>query len=296
MSKDKDTAIKSAESVAALRAAAANEACEELRCADYLAKNFLGTKYKLITSIRPQSLLKKVVNSIAPGSYGFAIIRTRHFDNALLREINEGIEQLVLLGAGYDTRGIRYAERLKGTEVYEVDFPGTQQYKRKRLARVVTDVPSNIHYLPLDFNEEPFEAALQKAGFSTGKKTLFLWEGVSYYLPEAVVRGVLNFVSRCAEGSSIVLDYATKAFVNGDHSTHGGKQVAEWLKKINEPFLFGLNANEVTGFISSCGLSVISDLGPEELEHMYLKTRDGKLIGKTLGHVRMVHAKVITTK
>jgi O-methyltransferase involved in polyketide biosynthesis len=101
----------------------------------------------------------------------------------------------------------------------------------------------------------------------------------------------LDFVSSCAAGSSIVFDYAIKGFVNGDTSTYGGKQVAWWLKLIGEPFLFGLDAKEVEAFVTGRKLQMVSDLGPEELEKTYLQTKNGLYLGKTLGHVRMVHAR-----
>jgi O-methyltransferase involved in polyketide biosynthesis len=102
---------------------------------------------------------------------------------------------------------------------------------------------------------------------------------------------VLNFVSSCAPGSSIAFDYAIKSFVDGDTSTYGGKQVARWLKRIREPFLFGLNAEETAGFVARHKLRVVSDLGPEESEQAYLQTKNGLYLGKTFGHVRMVHAR-----
>ncbi|WP_028981596.1 class I SAM-dependent methyltransferase [Sporocytophaga myxococcoides] len=292
MNKQKNNAIRSAETVAALRAATAKEEDILIQCEDYLAKFFIGFKYRLITSIKPQWLLQKIIEAMSPGSYCFAIIRTKFFDEILLKEISGDIEQVVILGAGYDTRGIRFKIHLKKIKVFEVDFPGTQRNKRKKLVHLPEEIPSNIHFIPLDFNERPFHEALMEAGFSKNKRTLFLWEGVSYYLPEKVVVQVLSFISQCAIGSSIVFDYATKDFVNGDHSTHGGKEIAKWLKKIKEPFLFGLNADEISSFLSKINLSVITDCGPEEQENMYLRNRKGKIIGQTLGHVRMVHARI----
>jgi O-methyltransferase involved in polyketide biosynthesis len=74
-------------------------------------------------------------------------------------------------------------------------------------------------------------------------------------------------------------------------STYGSKQVAKWLKKIREPFLFGLDAEETGEFLAKRELRVVSDLGPEELEKAYLQTKNGLYLGKTLGHVRIAHAR-----
>lgn len=289
----KNMAIRSAQTVSALRAIAANETDPAVQCGDYLAKNFLTQEYKLLVQLIPHLLLRSFIHITAPGSYCFMIIRTKHFDQTLLKEINAGIRQVVLLGAGYDTRPLRFADVLKGISIFEVDYPGTQLYKKERLRKTSAVIPGNITFIPLDFNTDPLDKLLIANGFLPQLKTLFLWEGVSYYLPEAVVQQVLTFVSNCAAGSSILFDYATNDFVNGDDSTYGGKQVARWLKKIKEPFLFGMNAGDVSAFIRNCKLSVVSDYGPEEVEKMYLRTTKGRLLGKTLGHVRMVHAQVL---
>jgi methyltransferase (TIGR00027 family) len=212
------TAIQSAETVAALRAMVANESALAIGCEDRLAKHFLGLKYRIVTGIRPQTLLRRIVHLAAPGSYCFAIVRTRHFDEVLLSEIRAGIEQVVFLGAGYDSRAFRFREELKGIRVFEIDHPGTQSRKKRILAKICKESPANLSYIPIDFNQHCFQTALFDHGFSQEKKTLFLWEGVSYYLPQAVVENVLDFVSRRSAKSSIVFDYAIKGFVNGDTS------------------------------------------------------------------------------
>jgi methyltransferase (TIGR00027 family) len=210
----------------------------------------------------------------------------------LLAAVRSGITQLVLLGAGYDSRAFRFARELEVVRIFEVDHPGTQARKKRLLARAGRKAPANVCFIPVDFTRQCFKAALAQHGFSPAKKTLFLWEGVSYYLPQPVVEDVLDFVAGCGPGSSIVFDYATRAFVDGDTSTFGGKQVARWLERIGEPFLFGLDATETGAFLQARGLQLVSDLCPADQERSYLETTDGALIGRTFGHVRMAHARV----
>ena len=197
----------------------------------------------------------------------------------------------MLLGAGYDSRTYRFSSQLRSVRAFEVDHPATQMKKRRILDRTFKDSPPVIAYVPVDFNRDSLEAALLDRGLSRQKKTLFLWEGVSYYLPESVVRRLLMFVSGFSGGSSILFDYAIKDFVDGNHGTFGGRQVARWLHKIKEPFLFGMHPGEAGDFLSSCGLELVSDLGPEELENLYLTTKSGGSLGRMLGHIRMAHAK-----
>lgn len=286
-------AIESAEVMAAVRAVVAGENALAVKCEDHLAKHFLGPKYRIMGSILPQRLLRWIIHLKSPGGYYFIITRTRHFDETLLSEIRSGVEQVVLLGAGYDSRPFRFQEELRQVKVFEIDHPGTQGRKKRLLKRIGLDSPANLRYLPIDFNRNSLQTALLEHGFSRKKKTLFLWEGVSYYLPHPAVKSVLDFVGTCARGSSIVFDYAIRDFVEKDTSTYGGKPIASWLKKIREPFLFGLNANETQQFLARHELHTVSDLGPEDLEVRHLKTKDGGLLGRTLGHLRMVHARAI---
>jgi methyltransferase (TIGR00027 family) len=285
------TAVQSAETMAFLRAVVAGEKKLAVRSEDPLAKHFLGRKYRLLVTVGVQALLKRILEFAVPGSYGFTIARTRHFDEVLLSESRAGIEQLVLLGAGYDSRPFRFRDALRNIGVFEIDHPGTQARKRRMLARIGDSIPANVSYIPVDFNKQSLQEALAEHGVSPRRNTLFLWEGVSYYLPRAVVEGVLDFVGSCAAGSSIVFDYAITAFINGDTSTYGGRQVARWLKKIREPFLFGLDPAETPEFLRARALDAVSDLGPEDLAKTYLKAKDGRSIGMTFGHVRMAHAR-----
>lgn len=175
--------------------------------------------------------------------------------------------------------------------VFEVDHPGTQARKMSILLRSNIEVPKNVQYVPVDFNRDALEAELVKKGFSRNRRTLFLWEGVSYYLPKPVVAGILSFVESCAPGSSIVFDYALRTFVEGDTSTYGGEVVANWLRKIGEPFVFGLNPHETPHFLGECGLKPVYDMSPEDTEARYLARKGGGILRRTLGHVRIVHAR-----
>jgi methyltransferase (TIGR00027 family) len=283
-------AITSAETLATLRAVVANETRLAVTCEDRFAKAFVRAKNRILASVLPQALLKKMFDAAAPGSYCFTIARTKHFDYALLAACRSGVQQVVLLGAGYDSRAFRFKDALAGVTVFEVDHPGTQARKQRILKASFGSLPANLHYAPVDFTRDSLEAALLRNGFERNRRTIFLWEGVSYYLPERAVQSVLDFVVSCAPGSSIMFDYAIQSFVDGDTRTYGGEQVANWLKKIGEPFLFGLDPAETSAFLAARKLRVLSDLGPEDLEKRYLDTKDGTCLGRTLGHVRIVHA------
>jgi methyltransferase (TIGR00027 family) len=282
------TAIQSAETLAALRALAVGERELATPCIDRFARQFLSLKSRLLLALTPQRILSKLIERAAPGSYCFAIARTRHFDEALLAALRDGVEQVVILGAGYDSRAFRFKDELRGVRVFELDHPGTQARKIELLATSDTVLPPNVTLIGIDFAKQSFRQLLPQHGFRRDLKTLFLWEGVSYYLPVQAVNDVLGFVAGCGKGSTIVFDYALQSFVDGNTSTYGGDAVARWLQKIGEPFLFGLEPANAARFLAQRGLRTTSHVGPADLERLYLSTQHNSSLGRTLGHVRII--------
>jgi methyltransferase (TIGR00027 family) len=92
-----------------------------------------------------------------------------------------GATQVVILGAGLDSRAYRFGDLLRGARVFEVDFPPTQEYKKKRVREILKGLPPHVAYAPIDFTKEDLATVLRQAGYDTTKKTVFVWEGVTLY-------------------------------------------------------------------------------------------------------------------
>ncbi|MDQ3756657.1 MAG: SAM-dependent methyltransferase [Actinomycetota bacterium] len=118
--------------------------------------------------------------------------RTRFFDQAVVDAIRAGIDQLVLIGAGYDGRAFRY--RTPATRWFEVDHPATQADKRARLAAIGVDC-SHVAFVPCDLAADDVGPALAAAGHDPSRSTLFLAEAVFPYLPVAAIERVLRATS-----------------------------------------------------------------------------------------------------
>ena len=82
----------------------------------------------------------------------------------------------------------------KGVKVFEVDHPGTQASKIKRMHKVLKEFPENVVFVPIDFNDESLDK-LHSLGFDRSKATLFLWEGVTYYLTPDAVDATLAWIT-----------------------------------------------------------------------------------------------------
>src|SRR5215472_16931092 len=194
----------------------------EVANGDYLADRALLPIQAAL--IRVPRLSRWLLERGAPGALGYFNARTQYFDDVLLREARTGLEQVVILGAGFDSRSIRFSDALRGARVFEVDMPQVLALRAERLLPAqqtpAQQVPSHQTQqttqpaiaVPIDFESEDLGQALRRHGYASGARTLFLWEGVTYYLPLEAVRAVLSFVgSQSGPGSSIVFDYVTKA-------------------------------------------------------------------------------------
>ena len=284
----------SAEGMAAWRAAGALERDEDVRNPDYLAAGFLGPKLSLIRRIPPlRRLAIRVYERLVPGGYYFHIARTKHIDATLERALAGGAQQVVVLGAGYDTRAYRFQDSLEGVRVFEVDHPPTQERKRARLAKLLGALPEHVTYVPMDFHQQRLEETLPAAGYDPDQMTSFIWEGVCMYLTPAAVDRILAFVVRHSRPeSSIVFDYVYRCAIEGRCDHYGAAKGVRYVAKIGEPYLFGIEEGGAGGFLAKRGLRVVSHADPEELEQRYLIRNDGRLAGRVYGYVAIVHAAV----
>lgn len=287
-------AKRSAEGTAALRYAASFERDPALCGPDRLAGHFVRPRYALMARIAPlRHLLLPLYERAFPGAYHWNLVRTKHLDSILRAEVERGLAQLVLLGAGYDSRPYRFAEELRGTRMLEVDHPDTSQRKRAAVERRLGGAPANVSYVEIDFTAEDLGAKLADHGYDDSQRTLFVWEGVSMFLPAESVRELLGLVAtQSAPGSSIAFDYLFRSVAAGEHSPYGAHQQARFMERGGEPWLFGIEPNEVEGFVSHRGLTLLSNLGPDELEARHLMRGDGCRGGRITACFGIAHAGV----
>ena len=116
-----------------------------------------------------------------PGVNGFLMASERFIDDVLQSFLNEGLQQLVILGAGYDSRAYRFD--LHGrVKTFEVDHPVTQAEKLEKVHRVFGKIPEHVRYVPVDFNTQTLSERLLSSGYGPGLISPFIWQGVTMYL------------------------------------------------------------------------------------------------------------------
>jgi methyltransferase (TIGR00027 family) len=276
--------------VAAGRALGAREPDVAVRNPDYLAERLLGPEERAMVNDQPvvQALehdfadLQK--NPEAMGSVVMMIVRTRFIEERLEQAIRDGVSQVVILGAGFDTRAYRLTELLENARIFEVDQPSTQEYKKRRIQETGIEVPSNLTYVPVDFRHDQLGDVLTAAGYDSSRKTFFIWEGVTMYLPEAAVEETLRWVAAQAAGSTIIFDFVGAmviqfmANIPWDKLPEAARKPIERLQRLEagEPWIFGF-PNEEREYLKKLGLELRELLpvgGPESMKR-YLTRSDG---------------------
>jgi methyltransferase (TIGR00027 family) len=289
------TARNTAEAFASLRAAGSSVHDKGVRNPDHLASRFIALRPRLTTLVKVPALrplARRAAERVSPGAYYYELARVKHIDRVLSEELDSGIGQLVILGAGFDTRAYRFADRLSSTRVFELDHPVTASLKQARVRKVFGVLPKHVIYVSADLEQEDLSGALQRAGYERAGRTLFIWSGVSFYLSAEAVDSVLAFVrSGSGPGSSIVFDYHYRGFTDGTRDYYGGTEGRRRVEELGEPCIFGIEEGGVSTLLSQHGLGLISDLGPAELERRYLIRSDGSLDGRPFGFTSIAHAR-----
>jgi methyltransferase (TIGR00027 family) len=191
------------------------------------------------------------------------ILRTKHFDRILDEALRSGTRQVIILGAGFDSRGYRFRERLKGVRFLEVDYGPTQENKKQRVKAVLGRLPSEVRYIAMDFNKDDLLVQLRRGGYSEKERGLFIWEGVTMYLPEAAVRQTLRFIRQhSAPNSTVAFDYAIASDPNiNDPNSR--------FARLGEPWIFGFPGNSAEALLREERLATLSDDTYPDLVNRY---------------------------
>jgi methyltransferase (TIGR00027 family) len=124
---------------------------------------------------------------IPAGMYEYVIARTKYLDGVFEKALTDGTEQVLILGAGFYTRGIRFGTKAPNVRIFELDAPVTQLAKIRRYKEKGIAVPGNLIFIPIDFDRQSIADRLEESGFDKGKKCLYILEGlVMYLLPETI--------------------------------------------------------------------------------------------------------------
>jgi len=221
-----------------------------------------------------------------PGMWGGFLVRKRYIDEKVVEGVGRGIEAVVNLGAGFDTRAYRLP-CLADVPVWEVDHRENIDVKLVRLRKVLREVSSNVALVPIDFDREELGAVLRSHGYPASARTFFIWEAVTQYLTEAGIEATFGFLRNAAVGSQLAFTYVRKDFIDGK-ARYGAEYLYRKMVLRDKSFLFGMNPEDVAGFLGERGWRVLEHLGYDDLAERYVEPTGRQLLSTPLE--RMVFA------
>lgn len=255
---------------------------EERIVDDPYAKMFLGPMLRAgLATLEATGRLGVLAEELSPGLITYVLARHRFIDDCLklaLSSAREGeprrepIAQIVLLGAGYDTRAYRFASEIGPRRIYEVDFPATSRRKAEIAAERKGELPSvAVQRIEIDFLTQALEVALEAAGFVRGARTFFVWEGVSMYLTRRAVQSTLQTIRAISgPGSEIAMDFWF-LLDSPDFASTAHRMSANFLHFLGEPMIFGIHPEDVPPFLDRLGLELADLADAESLERRYVR-------------------------
>jgi methyltransferase (TIGR00027 family) len=205
-----------------------------------------------------------------PGVMGFIVARDRYIDDVLSGFLDNGIHQLVILGAGFDSRAYRFKKIKQNIKVIEVDHPATQTDKIEKVIKLFGSQPAFVTYVPVDFNTQNLTQCLLASSYDRHLKTLFIWQGVSMYLTPEAVDDTLRFVvNNSTPGSAIVFDYIHQKALDESEKHNEVTNMRRYRFMTGEGLTFGLEESQLEMFLSVRGFRKFDTIDSNGLKNTY---------------------------
>ena len=254
--------------IAAMRAIESEKPAGERICYDPYARRFLpGWFYTMLRLF----IRSGYAEWRGRGVIGFLAARERCIDDYLESRLKEGFDQLVILGAGFDARAYRYAGLPQGgIHIFEVDHPATQKDKIEKVRFILGRLPKHVSYVAVDFNISSLAERLAAHGYNPQAKTVFLWQGVTYYLEPSAIDSTLAFIAQhSAPGSSVIFDYIDEALLTGPTNHTEVHNMRRYRGMTGEALRFGIPVADIEKYLSQRGFDQVCNVRSEELKARY---------------------------
>lgn len=261
-----------AEGIAMHRAAESMLPEDERICYDPYAFRFINPEILKFAAAHPAEAEAKLeeMEERLPGLSNSIRARVRYFDEFIEKSCNDRLEQLVILGAGFDTRAYRLAGLKRNVRVFEVDHPDTLFFKMEKIREIFGDLPNHVVYVPIDFEFEDLGDKLRANDYSPDQKTLFVLEGLTMYLPQKAVDETLEFIVHNAGiGSAILFDYYPVSVVDGSSDREIAKNIRNFTQMVGEPLQFGIPDGDVVRTLTEYGFSRVRNVTSDEYKNLF---------------------------
>ena len=266
---------KTAEIAAATRALHHRRAKQPL-FEDPYALAMCGDFWRRVAS--SEWLSRLVVDTLlatASGIMPVVYTRARFGEDLLEAAVKAGLDQYVIVGAGYDTFSARRPDLMDQLNLYELDQAATQQSKRERMKAAGLMEHENVYYVESDLNQEKLHEALARVNFDKTRPALFSWFGVTYYLEmESIKETLVSIASHMAPGSAVMFDYLADPNLTPYGFIRMQENSANFVAKRGEPWLSSFIPDDLPGFLDDLGYDTVNHLKPQEVGSHYFSETD----------------------
>lgn len=273
---------RTAEGVAAFRAVESMLPADERICYDPYAVRFISPARLSWLSAHPDDFFPGLANTI--------VARVRYFDGIVRAAAGDGLEQLIIMGAGYDSRAYRIEELVGKVRVFEIDHPDTQQIKKEKIREIFGSLPDHVIYVPVDFETQELGTRLQECGYSKIKTTLFVMEGLVMYLLPAAVDEMLSFITHnSGSGSAVLFDCSMEPESDVESGSEVRRNLREFTTRHGEPIKFAIPREGIDPFLARRGFSRVRTVTSSEYQRMYFhgKNKD-RILYRSLSFIYAV--------
>jgi methyltransferase (TIGR00027 family) len=215
--------------------------------------------------------MERAQHKVARDFRAFMAVRSRFVEDQLAAAVAQGVRQYVILGAGLDT--FAWRNPFPELQVFEVDFPATQEWKRGMLDEAGLDLPAGLTFVPLDFEHKTLAAGLVEGGFDAGRPAFFSWLGVVPYLTREAFRATLGDIARMPAGSGLGFDYGLSPEVLGPLRRLALHALSERVAAAGEPFKLLFTPAEVERELRQAGFARMEQADSKQLNALYFGGR-----------------------
>ena len=220
---------------------------------------------------------------LAPYLRAAFAVRSRFAEDELADAVKRGITQYAILGAGFDT--FAYRNPFLDLRVFEVDYPATQQLKRRRIAEAGIHIPHSVTYVEVDFAAQSFLDRLVQSGFVRGRPAFFSWLGVVPYLEVSAITQTLQTIAGLPRETTIVFDFGCPRSSLSPIGKVVFDRMSVRVAAAGEPWKALFSPEELLRLLHLLGFSVAEDCAAQELNAKYFSARsDGLCVGE-MAHV-----------
>jgi methyltransferase (TIGR00027 family) len=277
------TTSRTAEMTCLSRACSALETNHCYKSDDYIAPLLLPNGLKPFLHI---SLARRLFTKVAApnGIYEYVIARTKYIDPAYKRALTEQFDQVLIFGAGFDTRALRFQDAMGNSRVFELDVPVTQQAKIMQYQKRHLVIPPNLTFIAIDFDKESLPMKLNEAGFYKYRQCLFILEGLMMYLqPKSVAVTFRTIQDYAGKGSCVVFDYIYASVLRKEGIYYGEEGIIQTVSGAGEQWHFGIEKGQIEQFLAKYAMQLIDHKDARGLEQAYFSDIKGRIIGRVNG-------------